>query len=729
LARRIGSKMDKTSNKYCTLCIYLVLILTTLAVFWQLHNYDFVHYDDDTYVTDNRHIHSGLSWQGIRWAFTSGYASNWHPLVWLSHMLDCQLFGLRAGAHHLTSVLFHIVNTLLLFAILKRMTGALWASAFVAAVFGLHPLHVESVAWVAERKDVLSTFFWMLTMWAYVRYAEHPKLSRYSLTVVFFVLGLLAKPMLVTLPFVLLLLDYWPLERMQLGKCVGSGDLQNHNVPNAVEEKPILYLVIEKAPFFVFSVISSIVTFFVQRIGGAVPTMEAMGVGARISNAIVSYVGYIVKMIWPSRLAVLYPHPGSSLSTVRVAICGLLLVLISVCFIYLAHRRRYLAVGWLWYVGTLVPVIGLVQIGAQAMADRYTYIPLTGLFIIIAWGLPDLVAKWRYRRVVLAASAIAVLSAAVVCTSLQLKYWQSNVALFRHALDVTRNNWLMHNNYANVLVEMGQIDEAIDHFYESLRIKPNHAKIHNNLGNALSRIGKIDDAIEHYNKALKLKLNFPEAHYNLGLELAKQGKLDEAISEFREALRLGPEDADTLSNLGFAFAQQGNFDEAIEYYHKAIELEPNSVVTCGRWGLALSSQGKIDEAIEKFRIVLRQWPEDAEMHCNVGILLERQGKTNQAIQHYLLAVQSDPNHFGAHKNLGIALTSQGRLDEAIPHFRKVLQHRPGDANVHYNLAVILMGKGLIDEAISEFREALRINPNHKQARRGLEAALAEQENP
>ncbi len=654
--------MNKPLGTYWYLLIFIFLVSITFAVYWPAVNHEFVKYDDDKYVTDNREVKSGLGRQGVRWAFTSGYASNWHPVTWLSHMADCEFFGLRAGAHHLTSVLFHIANTLLLFVVLKRMTGAMWASAFVAAVFGLHPLHVESVAWVAERKDVLSTFFWMLTIWAYARYAERPKVSRYLLTLALFVLGIMAKPMLVTLPFVLLLLDFWPLERIQLGRCVGSGDLQNNNEQDVPGQKPILQLVFEKVPFFVISIASSVVTVFVQRSGGAVPTMEALGVKVRLGNAVVSYIGYIEKMFWPSRLAVLYPHPASSLSMTRVAVCGLLLVLMSICFIYFGRRRRYLAVGWLWYVGTLVPVIGLVQVGVQAMADRYTYIPLTGLFIIIAWGASELVAGWRYRRVVVVLSAVAVLSAAICLTSLQLRHWQNSITLFERTIDVTSNNWLIHNNYANVLKEMGRVDEAVEHFYESLRVRPNSAEVHNNLGNALGKLGKIDEEIEHYEKALSLRPKFPAARYNLATALAKQGKTDGAIAEYREALRFGPRDVDALSNLGFVLAEQGKFDEAIDYYKRAIEIEPKNIIAHGRLGLALASVGKIDEAIRQCRIVLSARPEDAEMHFNVGVLLERQGKIGEAIKEYQQALAINPDYTQASECLKAALTKQGKKD-------------------------------------------------------------------
>ena len=663
--------MDKPLHKNPTFLISIFLVVVVLAVYWPVGKYEFLKYDDDKYVTDNRYVKPGLSWQSVRWAFTTGHASNWHPLTWLSHMLDCELFYLEAGAHHLTNVLFHTANTLLLFIVLTRMTGGLWASGFVAAVFGLHPLHVESVAWVAERKDVLSTFFWLLTMLAYVRYAEKPKLARYSVTLVLFALGLMAKPMLVTLPFVLLLLDYWPLERMQFRKVVGEDDLQEGSAQSNDGRVPNLHLLLEKVPFFAFAAISSFVTFLVQRKGGAVPTMEALSIRSRVDNAIVSYVGYIVKMIWPSRLGVLYPHPAGGLSMAEVIGCAVLLVLVTICFVFLARPRpsprggarwrRYAAVGWFWYVGTLVPVIGLVQVGVQARADRYTYVPLTGLFIIIAWGLPELFGKWRYRKVVLGVLAGVVLAAAIGATSVQLRYWKNSIALFGHTLDVTKSNWLMHSNYAGVLREAEQVEKAIEHFNKALKIKPNSAEVHTNLGNALSddRIGKIEDAIKHYKKAISLEPDFSEAHYNFAVALAKKRQFDEAISEYREAWRLDRWNLDALSNLAYLLDEKkGQVDEAIKLYKQVIALEPGNIIAHGRLGLALAKVNRIDEAIEEFEIVLKARPNDAEMCRNVGILLERQNKIDDAITYYQRALEIKPDDTELKKRLQSALARQ-----------------------------------------------------------------------
>ena len=640
---------------YCLISI--ILVVAVLAVYWPVHDYEFLKYDDDKYVTDNRNVKPGLSWQSVRWAFTTGHASNWHPLTWLSHMLDCQLFELNAGAHHLTSLLFHTANTLLLFIVLTRMTGGLWASGFVAAVFGLHPLHIESVAWVAERKDVLSTFFWLLTMLAYVHYAEKPKLARYLLTLVLLALGLMAKPMLVTLPFVLLLMDYWPLERLQFRKPTGSGDLQKGDT----RCRPVWFLVLEKVPFFVLTAISSFVTFIVQRKGGAMPGMEMLSIRSRVDNAIVSYVIYIVKMLWPSRLGVLYPHPAGGLPMTKVVVCGLVLVLLTICFICLVRWRRFPAVGWFWYVGTLVPVIGLVQVGVQAHADRYTYVPLIGLFVIIAWGIPELFAKRPYRKVVLGMLAGAVLAAMIAATSVQLRYWKNSIALFGHTLDVTKNNWIMHGNYATILTTAGEKEKAIDQFNRALKIKPDSAEVHTNLGNLLRDAGRLDDAIKHYRKAIKLEPGLSEGHYNLAVALAKQQDFDEAISEYREAWRLDKWNLDAVSNLAYLLDEKkGRTQDAIELYEKAIALEPANVIAHGRLGLALAKVNRIDEAIEQFYIVLKARPDDLEMHCNVGLLLEKKDKIAEAIEHYQQALKIKPDDSRARNLLKAALAKQKR---------------------------------------------------------------------
>ncbi|MDD5010983.1 MAG: tetratricopeptide repeat protein [Phycisphaerae bacterium] len=577
--------MPEKSNRYGSLLVSICLVAAVIAVYWPVHNHDFVKYDDDYYVSNNANIKSGLNFDSIRWAFTSRrYAHNWHPVTWLSHIIDWQLFGDWAGGHHLVNVLFHILNTLLLFSVLGKMTKALWPSAFVAALFALHPLHVESVAWIAERKDLLSTFFWFLTMWAYVRYVENPKLKWYFAALILFMLGLMSKPMLVTLPFVLLLLDYWPLERK-------------------ISKK----LIVEKIPFFLCSFASCVMTFLVQRTSGAVVGIGRLNLVSRINNAIVSYIMYIAKMFRPSGLAVLYPHPGGSLPTSKVVICAALLVLITAAVIYFGRRHKFLVVGWLWYLGTLVPVIGLVQVGPQAIADRYTYITLMGLFVIIGWGAREVV---RGKKFIPAFSAVILLGALAFISHKQVKYWKNTLALFERTLAVTKNNLLIQESYANYLFEIEKYDRAVEELNKFLKLKPNAAKSRCNLGCALICVGKEDEAIEQFKLAIEHKPDFALAYNNL---------------------------AATLYN-------QGRDKEAIEYHRQARDLQPNNLAVRSYLAQALAERGEIEAAIEEIRFILKARPDSIEMNKNLGVLLERQNKYAEAAEAYRAILQIDPNN-------------------------------------------------------------------------------------
>ena len=676
-------------NRHRDILVCLFLVLTTLAVYWQVGNHEFVNIDDNLYVTENLHVQAGPTLESITWAFSTTRAGNWHPLTWLSHMLDCQLCGLNPGWHHLTNLLFHIASTLLLFLVLRRMTGGLWQSAFVAVLFALHPLHVESVAWVSERKDVLSTFFWMLTMWVYLLYVKHPGLNRYLLVLLAFVLGLMSKPMLVTLPFVLLLMDYWPLCRFQSKQLVVDDNAQKRNhVKSDYKKSTPLSLILEKVPLIVVSAIFSIVTLWAQHSVKAVQSFEALSLKIRIANALVSYVSYIGKMIWPYQLAVFYPHP-LTLSMWHAVAAFLLLVFVSVLVIRFRQKYPYLIVGWLWYLGTLIPVIGVVQVGFQTMADRYTYVPLIGLFIMIAWVVPDILAGWRYRRVALAASAGFLITVFMVCTWLQAGYWRKSITLFEHALAVTENNWLAHNNLGFAISQQGKIDEAIAHYLEALRIKTDYLEARYNMGFALSRQGKIDDAIACYQEALRIKPDYVKARYNLGIALFVQGKIDEAIAHYQEALRVKPDFVEAYYNLGIALFVKGEIDEAISHYQKALRIKPDF----------------------------------AEAHCNLGIALDRQGKTGKAISHYVKALRIRPDYTRARYILGVALMRQGKMNEAAAHFREILRIKPGIAEAHNGLGVALMRQGKIKEAATHFREALRIKPDYVQAYKNLQLAL------
>jgi Flp pilus assembly protein TadD len=610
--------MDKLSDKYWAVCVYLILALGTFAVYCQVCSYDLVNFDDPIYVYKNQNVQSGITLDGIKWAFTTGHAGNWHPLTWLSHMLDCQLFGTDPGWHHLTNLLLHIANTLLLFAVFKRMTHALWQSAFVAAAFALHPLHVESVAWIAERKDVLSALFWILTMAAYLRYVKRPCVSRYCLVVASLILGLMAKPTLVTLPFVLLLLDYWPLDRIHL-----AGQTPKKARPSRKLSPQTL--VVEKIPLFVIVLASSITTLIVQRRAGAMRQVENFGLTVRLANASISYLTYVTKMIWPRRLAMFYPHPGNSVSIFYAAFSIVVLVVITIGVLRYARSRRYLLTGWFWYLGTLVPMIGLVQVGSQAMSDRYSYLPLTGLFIIFAWGFPDLLAKWRYREYALRASAMILLLALSICAHFQQRYWKNSITLCEHALDVTKNNHKAHSCMVESLREQGRIEEAIWHASEAVRIKPDHIAALNGLGLSLDDAGRIDEAIICYRKALKINPKLAAAHVNLGVVLVKKRNFTEAVWHYNQALQK-LDSVVVRRNLADALFKIGRFPEAIREYRKVLRVLSDNPYIHNKIGAALFKDGRIDEAIVHVKEALRLKPDFAEAKSNLTIMLTKREK-------------------------------------------------------------------------------------------------------
>jgi Flp pilus assembly protein TadD len=603
------AKTASLDRHFITLCISLFLIVVILGVFWQVRNHEFIKFDDDEYVTDNPHVKSGLTLSGVFWACVAMHSNNWHPLTWLSHMLDCELYGLNPGGHHLTNLLIHIANTLLLFLVLKRMTGALWRSSFVAALFALHPLHVESVAWVSERKDVLSTFFWMLTMGAYFRYVNSPRFHRYLLVLLCFAMGLLSKPMLVTLPFVLLLLDYWPLGRFRLGELGSNCNVSTQKPLKLSDQRlSVLQLVLEKTPFFVLSAAASILTFLAQQSGGIVKSLKLFPLETRIANALVSYVAYIGKMIWPSRLGFFYPYPDR-VPIWQITGAALLLGSISFLVIRASYKRRYLGTGWLWYLGTLVPVIGLVQVGLQSMADRYTYVPLIGLFIMIVWGIHDILKKWPHRNTVFTVFAGLLFSILAIVTWAQVKHWQNSITLFKHTLEVTSENSLMHYDLGVIMLRQGRYSDAIAHLSESLRIEPDDADAHNNLGIALGRQGKIPEAMIHYAEALRIKPNFAGAHNNLGVALARQGKIPEAMVHYAEAVRIKPDFAEAYGNIGNSLAQQERIEEAIAHYKEALRIKPNFADVHYSLGLAYLRIGNRGAATEEYEILKKIHPD------------------------------------------------------------------------------------------------------------------------
>jgi tetratricopeptide (TPR) repeat protein len=623
--------------------IFLFLIIAILVAYEPVRNNEFINYDDDVYVTENLNVQTGLTLKSVFWAIRTGETTNWHPLTWVSHLLDYEIYGLKASGHHLTNLLLHIINTIFLFLIINRITGTLWESGFIAALFALHPLNVESVAWVAERKTVLSTFFLMLTIWAYIAYVKRPKLSRYLLIVFFFILGLLSKPMLVTLPFVMLLMDYWPLERFQFGHLMGPDKLPATKTGNSrVQKTSILYLILEKAPLFALSIGSSFLTILAAQNGGAIASLEEYPLGMRISNIIVSYVSYICKMLWPHKLAVLYPYP-EIIPLWQVLGACLFLLCTSFLVIQAAQRRPYLLMGWLWYLGTLVPVIGLVQVGVQSMANRYAYVPLIGLFIIITLGVTDLLARWRHGRAIFVITASLLLFSLIILTRNQVYLWRNSITLFEHALKVTVNNSRIHNNLGFSLVRYGEIREGINHYTEALRIEPSYSVAHYNLGIALTMEGNIEDAIAHYTRALQINPNYAIAHNKLGILLARKEKHQEAITHFSEALRVKPDSVEPYINLANSLVAMGRVDESIAYYIEALHINDYHFGAHYNLGNALFRQGKIHEAITHYTRSLQIKPDFAEAHFNLGLASFRIGDRKSAIRQYQILKMINPD--------------------------------------------------------------------------------------
>jgi tetratricopeptide (TPR) repeat protein len=592
-----------------------LLVLVTIAIYWPATRCDFINFDDPTYVTENPHVQSGLNWESVKWAFLNPVSANWHPLTILSHMSDCQLFGLKPWGHHLINVLFHSLNAALVFALLRQLTGATWRSLLVAALFAFHPLHVESVAWVAERKDVLSGFFGLLALICYARYAKDcdswsaangrwsifhlPLVIFYLLCLFFLTLGLMSKPMLVTWPFVMLLLDYWPLERFKHGN--------------------VWRLVTEKIPFFVLVTVASIVTFVMQKHGGAVPGQPP---GARAGNALISYCRYLGKLFWPTDLAVFYPHPWYW-PLEQVLLAGVLILTISVLLFAKRQRYPFMLMGWLWFLGTLVPVIGLVPVGVQAMADRYTYIPSLGVLILAIWGADEMTRPWRHRVIALSVAGSAAIVMCLGLTRQQLGHWRDSETLFRHALAVTENNQVGHDNLGNALLEKNQIDEAIRQYQEAIRLAP----------------------------------DFAEPHYNLGIAFGKNGQMDEAIRQFQEVIRLKPDNTDAHYSLGTAYGMMGQIDGAISQFHEVIRLKPDFAEAHNNLGIALVNKNQIDEAINQFQEAIRLKPDCAEAHNNLGIALVNRGRFDEAIVNYQKAIQIEPNFSDALNNLAWMLAA------------------------------------------------------------------------
>lgn len=684
------------------------LLAATLAVYYPVLGHEFVNYDDDLYITRNAALRAGLSGEGLRWALTTAHGANWFPLTWLSWLADYEVFGVRAAGFLSTNVLLHVLSAVALFLALSRVTGKRGRSAFVAAVFALHPLHVESVAWASARKDVLSGVFFMLVLTAYAGYARARSLVRYLAVAGALALGLMAKPMLVTAPFVLLLLDLWPLGRLQ----DASGRLSAPRVRRAV---------VEKVPLLALAAASAVVTYLVQRAGGAVEAGEVFSWPARLANAVVSYVAYLRQTFWPVGLAVFYPHPGDSLSAATALGALALLTLVTVALVRGWRARPELAVGWLWYLGTLVPVIGLVQVGQQARADRYTYLPLVGLAVVVAWGLCGPLA--RLGRYVPAAIGGAVLVALAVVAAAQVRVWRDSRALFEHALRVTGENAVARLNLGLALLDDGRMGEAEGHLREAVRLHPGSAEGRGALAEVRARQGRAQDARAEFTAALRLDPGLSRVHNGYGRFLAEQGEPGQAMVHLREAVALDPAYAEPYNNLGAIRLAQGAAAEALEYFRKAVALEPAYAEAHANWGRALLLRGEAREAAERFRIASGLRPQDAELLRSWGLALARAGDLENAVARLREALARQPDDGLAHAGLALALANRDRLAEALPHFERAAALRPRDAEALTSWGMALDTLGRTDEAVARYRAALAADPSYAEAHNALGMAL------
>jgi protein O-mannosyl-transferase len=662
------------------LIIGILLVLLTAAVYAPVRNHEFINFDDGGYVSENLHVKDGLSPGSIQWAFTlikDNEIAYWHPVTWLSHMADCELFGVDAGLHHLSNLFYHIINVLLLFLVLNKMTGAVWKSGFVALLFALHPVNVDSVAWIAERKNLLSTSFWMLTLLVYVRYAARPSFFRYGLVLAVFSLGLMAKPMLVTLPAVLLLLDFWPLGRFAWAHAPRAPRIQRAGNGR---------LILEKIPMLGLSFAAIWLSFIsLQKNSQVIDASIAHPVSLRISNALVSYCKYIWHMIRPVDYTIFYPFPEAIPLWQPIA-AAIVLILLTGSVLAYAKKKPYLAVGWLWYLGTLVPVIGIIQGGLwPEMADRWAYVPLIGLFIMTAWGIPDIVKPFGAKKAVLVGLTAITALILFTFTSIQLKHWKNSSTLFQHALRVTENNPLAHIQVGICLTQNNRHEKAIAHFKKVLEISPDYPRAHEYLGHEFVYLKDYQTALRHYKKAL------------LGM----------------------PSNAGLFNSTGNVYKNIKNYQKACRYYLEAITIDPDNSIFYNNLGAAYHLMGDSGRAIKEFKRAITLSPDYTEAYYNLGLALETTGRINEAVTNYQAAIRLNPDYRQAHDSLAGIMFMAGNMAKAIDHYSRVLRLAPDDAKAHYNIGVAYYQSGRIQQATGHFQEALRLKPDYTQAQNAL----------
>jgi tetratricopeptide (TPR) repeat protein len=631
------------------------------------HN-DFINLDDDLYVTNNSHVKEGLTFKSVYWAFTSTQNGQWSPVAFLSHQIDYTLFGLNAGGHHLTNLLFHTINTLLLFFLLGRMTSALWQSALVAAIFALHPLHTESVVWIAERRDVLHVFFLLLTIWAYVNDVEKPMWFRHIYVLLCFVFAIMSKPMAVTLPFILLLLDYWPLNRFR--KEIKDQEPKPFTAPSLKTTRqnvPISQLFLEKVSLFSIAIVTGLFTLLSVWGIESLSSFESLPLIVRIENAAVSYVEYILKMIWPNPLAVLYPY-SMTLPIWKVVCTALLLLAITIVITLARKNHPYLIVGWLWYLITLLPVIGLFQAGIQSMADRFMYMPMIGLLIMAIYGISEMGRKWPYIKLTLTVLGVLLIITLTVLTREQVKFWRNSETLFRHTLKVTKNNYFIHNYLGAALAAQGKDQEALIHFDRSLEILPYYADAHCNRGVLLLHQGRYREAISSFVAALQYKPHSVEALTNLGIILAKYGRVKEAMDYFSKAIRINPNYEEAYFNQGNVLLQMKKYEDAIYYFKKALSINSKNFKTYNNLGIAFLSSGDTEKAMDYYHKALDINPNDVDTHYNLGSLFIQNGEYGNAILHFNEALRLNPNDAEVHLTLGMLYLKMNQKEFAFEQY-------------------------------------------------------------
>ena len=690
--------------------ICLIIIFSIVTVYVNVATHDFTVFDDKIYVYENDYVISGLTMENIKWAFgfTAEKASYWHPLSWLSHMADCHFFGLDAGKHHLVNVIFHVLTSILLFVVLKMMTGARWKSSFVALLFALHPLNVDSVAWIAERKNLLSSFFWMLTTISYVYYSKKPYLIRYIITLFIFSMGLLAKPMLVTLPCVFMLLDYWPLTRI---------DNKHTLSPSHCPQVNLSRIIFEKIPFLVISFFAIGVSMFSLKTINVVVSSDAVPLTLRLTNAVVSYIRYLYKMILPINLAVYYPFP-KSIPLWQVAGSIVLLLLITVIVIKCLKDKPYIALGWFWFLGTLVPVIGLIQGGLwPALADRFAYVPLIGIFISITWGLGEVSERLKYNKLFLIIPGALILITFSLISKKQLTYWEDDFSLFMHTKKVTTENAMTNYILGNILKDRGQIDQAILSYREALRITPNEPEFHVLIGVLLSKKGEKFKAFDHFSKAVLLKPDYFDAQCSLAASFFDKGNTESAIKHYLHALKLEPGSEEAMINLGNAYLASDQTDKAKLYYNKVFPLNIHAEKAYYHLAVVAEKMGDTTDAIKNYRLALNIEPEYLEAHNNLAIIFINKGQIHNGLYHFKEALRINPDYKNAQENLATISNSPviKKVKSNISKLKTAIGKSPNNYTLIYKLGMMYFQSGEYRKAIIEFQKSLKIKPDFMMA--------------